>query len=327
MASIKDVAAEAGVSTATVSRVLSNKPYISQAVRVKVLAAVEKLGYRPNQVARSLRSQQSNIIGLIVSDICNPFFTDVSRVVEDRAYDKGYSIFLCNSDGDEKKEQIYLREMVDKNVAGVIMSPTTKTHQVISKLPMKLSIVVYDRTIPGSEFDSILIDNVDASYQMTRHLIENGYRKLAGIFNKETTGTQRRAGFEKAISETGLESPRVVITQPSIQAGYAAAVDLLNSSSRPDAIFATDNLVMTGVMKSILEYGLKIPTDVGLVGFDDVTWMTLVQPGLTVVRQPTEEIGRMAVDLMIRRILEPTRPAVQVILKGELVIRGSSAPR
>jgi LacI family transcriptional regulator, fructose operon transcriptional repressor len=326
MASIKDVAIEASVSTATVSRVLSNKPYITAGVRDRVMAAVQKLGYRPNQVARSLRSQQSTTIGLILSDICNPFSTDVSRTVEDCAYDQGYSVFLCNSDGDEKKELSYLHEMYDKNVAGVIIAPTKKTCDNFSKLRLNLPMVIYDRTAPGCDVDSIAIDNVDAAYQLTKHLIANGYRRLAGIFCNEVTGLERRAGFEKAIREAGLEPPRIVITQTKISTGYNAALKLLNHTSRPDAILATDNLILEGSLQAIIELGLKIPDEVGLVGFDDVSWMTLVQPPITVVRQPTDEIGRMAVDLMMRRIEDPTRPSLQVILKSQLIIRGSSCP-
>jgi LacI family transcriptional regulator, fructose operon transcriptional repressor len=324
MPSIKDVAAEAGVSTATVSRVLSNKPYITAGVRDRVMAAVLKLGYRPNQVARSLRSQQSTTIGLIVSDVCNPFFTDVSRTVEDCAYEKGYSVFLCNSDGDEKKELTYLREMNDKNVAGVIISPTKKTCDNLNKPNQNLPMVFYDRTIKNCQTDSITIDNNHAADQLAKHLITNGYKRIAGIFCNEHTGIERREGFEKAIKEANLEPPLFLITQSNIRAGYTATMKLLNLTPRPDAIFATDNLVLEGAMQAINELGLKIPTAVGLAGFDDVSWMTLVQPPLTVVRQPTEEIGRMAVDLLMRRIADPTRPPLQVMLRSQLIIRGSS---
>jgi LacI family transcriptional regulator, fructose operon transcriptional repressor len=325
MPSIKDVAAEAGVSTATVSRVLSNKPYITEGVRDRVMAAVKKLGYRPNQVARSLRSQQSTTIGLIVSDVCNPFFTDVSRSVEDCAYRQGYSVFLCNSDGNEKKELTYLQEMCDKNVAGIILSPTKKTCDNFNRLNLSLPIVTYDRSIQGCKVDSITIDNFDAAYQSTQHLLTNGYRRIAGIFCNEFTGIERRAGFEKAIREANLAPPPVIINESKIESGYKATLKMLTLlNPRPDAIFATDNLILEGAMLAINELGMKIPGEVGLVGFDDVSWMTLVQPPLTVVRQPTDEIGRIAVDLIMRRIAEPTRPPVQITLKSNLISRGSS---
>jgi LacI family transcriptional regulator, fructose operon transcriptional repressor len=327
MVRIKDVAIEAGVSSATVSRVLSNKPYITPGVHDRVMAAVKKLGYRPNQVARSLRSQQSTIIGLIVSDICSPFFTAVSRAVEDCAYEQGYSVFLCNTDGDEKKELKYLHDMYDKNVAGVIMSPTKKTCDNFSKRTVNIPMVVYDRTVRGNEVDNITIDNLDASYHLTKHLIANGYQRIAGIFCNEITGFQRREGFEKAIKETNLEQFQSVVIETKMSTGYDATIKLLNLNPRPDAILATDNIVLEGALHAIIELGLKIPDEVGLAGFDDVSWMTLVQPLITVVRQPTDEIGRMAVDLIMRRIEDPTRSPIQVILKSQIVIRGSSNPQ
>jgi LacI family transcriptional regulator, fructose operon transcriptional repressor len=326
MNSIKDVAIIAGVSISTVSRVLSNKPYVSDDVRERVLSAVQELDYRPNQVARSLRSQQSTSLGLIVSDVCNPFFTDVSRSVEDCAYEKGYSVFLCNSDEDEKKERFYLREMIDKNVAGVILSPTQKASENFISLALNLPVVVYDRSVKGMEVDTITIDNRDSATQLTNHLIENGYKRIAGIFCNVTTGIERRTGFEKAIAKAGFDAPQIIMTQPNIESGYNATKKLLGMAPRPDAIFTSDNLVLAGAMKAIKELGFQIPNDIGLVGYDDVAWMTLVQPSITVIRQPTDQIARMAVDLLMQRIENPKRPPLQVMLKGQLIIRESSVP-
>jgi LacI family transcriptional regulator, fructose operon transcriptional repressor len=326
MNSIKDVALMAGVSTSTVSRVLSNKPYVSNEVRERVLSAVQELDYRPNQVARSLRSQQSTSLGLIVSDVCNPFFTDVSRSVEDCAYEKGYSVFLCNSDENEKKELFYLREMIDKNVAGVILSPTQKASENFISLALNLPVVVYDRSVKGMEVDTIIIDNRDSAFQLTNHLLENGYKRIAGIFCNVTTGFERRTGFEKAIAKAGFETPQIIMTQPKIESGYNATKKLLSMSPRPDAILTSDNLVLAGAMQAINELGFNIPNEVGLVGYDDVAWMTLVKPSITVVRQPTDQIARMAVDLLMQRIENPKRPPLQVMLKGQIIIRESSVP-
>lgn len=327
MTSIKDVAIEAGVSIATVSRVLHNKPYITPGVRERVLTAVQKLGYRPNLVARSLRLQHSTTIGLIVSDIKNAFFTDVSRAVEDAAYEKGYSVLLCNSDGDEKKELIYLNEMYDKKVAGILLSPTKKTCENFNKLPVKVPMVVYDRQAQGCNLDSITIDNADAAYHLTNHLIANGYQQIAGIFADEITGIERRKGFEKAIKEAGFGLPQVEIIQSKVSTGHDAAIKCLSQIPGPDAILAADNLLLEGAMQAIIERKLTIPNEVGLVGFDDVTWMSLVQPPITVIRQPTDEIGRLAIELIMRRIEDPTRPPLQIILPSQMILRGSSRPK
>ena len=327
MVRIKDVANEAGVSTATVSRVLSNKPYVAEEIRQRVLDAIKKLDYRPNQVARSLRSQQTTVLGLIVSDVCNPFFTDVSRAVEDCAYQKGYSVFLCNSDEDEKKEYFYLQEMRAKNVAGIILSPTQKASENFAMLGIDLPVVLYDRSVKNVDVDTIIIDNQDSAIQLVNHLVENGYKHIAGVFCSVDTGYERRWGFEKAIRKSGLESPTVIVTQPRIENGYAAAKKLLNENPQTDAIFTSDNLILAGVMQAVNEMGLKIPNDVGLVSFDDVAWMTLVNPPITVIRQPTDQIARLAVDLIMQRITNPKRPPLHVVLKGQMIIRGSSAPR
>src|SRR5437764_8658727 len=187
MVSIKEVAEAAGVSTATVSRVLSNGLHVRPEVRARVMAAVEQLGYRPNLVARNLRSQQSNMIGLIVSDIRNPFFTSISRAVEDTAYEQGFSVFLCNMDENPEKERTYLNLMQDANVAGIIFSPTRQTIAHFSTAHLAFPMVVIDRSVPGGDVDTVLLDNGDAGYRLTTHLIENGYRRIAALCGEMST--------------------------------------------------------------------------------------------------------------------------------------------
>ncbi len=182
--SIKAVAEAAGVSTATVSRVLANKPHVRPDLRERVLAAVAQLNYRPNLVARNLRSHQSSTIGLIVSDIRNPYFTDISRAVEDAAHEQGYSVFLCNTDENPEKERLYLNLMRDENVAGVIFSPTRQTAAQFAALELEFPTVVVDRAVPNYDVDQVLIDNTAAAYRLTTHLIEQGYRRIAGVFGE-----------------------------------------------------------------------------------------------------------------------------------------------
>ncbi|HNB52188.1 MAG TPA: LacI family DNA-binding transcriptional regulator [Anaerolineales bacterium] len=327
MASIKDVAEEAGVSTATVSRVLSGKPYVKSDVKARVLEAVDKLGYRPNLVARSLRAQQSKTLGLIVSDIRNPYFTSLSRAVEDTAYEKGYSVFLCNTDENPEKESLYLNLMRDENVAGVIFSPTRQTVENFESAGLDFPTVLVDR-VSDDDVDAVLIDNVASAYRLTCHLLENGYRKIAGVFGEaSTTGRERHQGMVQALQEYGLTPAQVIHTQPRIEAGFEGVMGLFAETSRPDAILTSNGLLLAGAMKAIRELNLSIPDDLALVGFDDTTWATLVQPALTVIAQPTYEIGKTATELLFQRIAEPERPARQVILKGQLLVRGSSAPR
>jgi LacI family transcriptional regulator, fructose operon transcriptional repressor len=330
MVSIKEVAEAAGVSTATVSRVLSNGLHVRSEVRARVMAAVERLGYRPNLVARSLRSQQSNTLGLIVSDIRNPFFTSISRAVEDVAYEQGFSIFLCNTDENPEKEAIYLHLMRDEGVAGVIFSPTRQTVATFSASNLNFPTVVLDRSIPNGDVDVVVLDNVDAAYRLTTHLIENGYQRIAALCGEtSTTGQERRLGYEKALRAHGLSpgSELAKYVRPKIEAGYAAALKMLDSAPPPEAILTTNSLLGAGALQAIRERGLTVPDDIALVTFDETTWASLVQPSITLIAQPTYEIGKTATELLLQRVADPDRPTRQVILKGQLLVRGSSPPR
>lgn len=330
MASIKDVAEAAGVSTATVSRVLSNHPHVRPEVRERVMAAVTKLEYRPNLVARSLRSQQSNTIGLIVSDIRNPFFTAISRAVEDTAYERGYSVLLCNSDENPEKEQLYLDLMRDAQVAGVIFSPTRHTVSQFNALNIDFPTVLIDRSPRNGDVDAVLLDNTAAAHELTAHLLDQGYERIAALLGEfSTTGRERQQGYEAALREHGTAPVPELIkyVQPRIETGRAATLELLALPQPPDAIFTSNSLLTAGALQAIRDRGLTIPDDVALVGFDETTWAALVQPAITLIEQPTHEIGKTATELLLRRIGDPQRPPRKIILQGELRVRGSSARR
>jgi len=330
MASIKEVAEAAGVSTATVSRVLSNRPYVRPEVRERVLAAIAKLDYRPNLVARSLRSQQSNTIGLIVSDIRNPFFTAISRAVEDTAYAQGYSVIMCNTDENPQKEALYLQVMRDERVAGVIFSPTRQTLANFAALQIDFPTVLVDRSLKQGAVDAVLLDNVAAGYELTAHLIENGYRRIAAICgDASTTGRERWRGYNAALRDHGLAPAAEFMqyVQPRIEVGYAAAREMLGSLQPPDAIFTSNSMLTAGALKAIRECRMAIPDDLALVGFDETIWASLVDPAITLIAQPTDEIGRTAAELLLQRVAEPARSPRTVLLKGTLLVRGSSLPR
>jgi len=329
MVSIKDVAEAAGVSTATVSRVLSNGLHVRPEVRERVMATVERLGYRPNLVARSLRSQQSSTIGLIVSDISNPFFTAISRAVEDTAYGQGFSVLLCNTDENPEKEAIYLNLMRDTAVAGAIMSPTRQTIANFADSNFPFPIVVVDRSISNGDVDAVLLDNVDAAYRLITHLIEQGYRRIAALCSEMSTGIERQLGYEKALRAHGLapKSEYMKYVPPKAEAGYAATLKMLDLAEPPDALFTINGLLAEGALQAIRERNLTIPDDIALVTFDETTWSSLVQPAITLIAQPTYEIGKTAAELLMQRIADPARPTRQVILKGQLLVRGSSAPK
>lgn len=329
MASIKDVAKAAGVSTATVSRVLSNGEHVRTEVRKRVMEAVEQLAYRPNLLARSLRSRQTNTIGLIVSDSRNPFFTSISRAVEDTAYEQGFGLFLCNTDENPEKEAIYLNLMRDENVAGVIFSPTRQTAANFTSLNVSLPTVIVDRSTGGAEVDMVLLDNVDSAFRLTTHLLEQGFHRIAALSETSATGRERYAGYEKALRAYGLSpvGEHVKFVQPRVEAGYVTTLKLIDATQPPDALLTTNSLLAEGALKAIRERDIIIPDDIALVTFDETTWASLVQPPITLIDQPTYEIGQTATELLLQRIADPNRSTRQVILKGRLVVRGSSTPR
>jgi len=328
MPSIKDVAKLAGVSTATVSRVLANNAPIRPETRERVMKAIEELDYRPNLIARSLRAQKSAKIGLVVSDIRNPFFTAISRAVEDAAYEQGYSVLMCNTDENPEKEKLYLNILHDENVAGVIFSPTQQFSMAASDFHSRIPFVIIDRSIDLPGADMVLLDNVSAAYELTSHLIENGYRTIAGLFgNASTTGKDRNKGLQKALAAYQLPPAATYFIEPRIKHGYEKTMELITQSPRPDAIFTSNSLLTAGAFQAIRDCELNVPKDIALVGFDETTWGALVDPPITVIVQPTEEIGRTATELLFQRIAEQERTPKTVIVKGKLLVRGSSAPR
>jgi LacI family fructose operon transcriptional repressor len=327
MTSIKEVADAAGVSTATVSRVLADKPHVRPEVRDRVLAVVADLKYRPNRVARSLRVQKSTIVGLIVSDIRNPFFTAVSRAVEDVAYQAGYNIFLCNADEDPAKEALYLELMQDENVAGVILSPTRQTaDSFAATIDPEIPMVVIDRRVRDVDVDTVAIDNIEAAEKLVTHLLDDGYRRIGAMFGEgSTTGRDRLEGYRRALASYGLQpDDKLVSYVPAREEdGFRTTRKLLSLSPPPDAIFTSNALLSVGAYRALRESGRVIPQEIAFASFDDTTWTPLVNPAVTVVAQPTYEIGQSAMELLIRRIETPDRPTREVLLKGQLIIRQS----
>ena len=323
-----DVAQHAGVSAATVSRVLAGKPHVREETRQRVLSSIEALGYQPNRVARSLRVRRSRTIGLIISDIQNPFFTSLVRAVEDVAYEHKHAIFLCNSDEDIDKETLYIDLMCAERVAGVVISPTRETNTPCHKLlDAGIPLVTVDRRILDLKVDAVVVDNDGASFQLTEHLIQRGHKRIGAVFGppETTTGKERKRGYLRALSAYGLTpSPDLVCSGPPKEAlGYQYAKQTLTMSDPPTALYAGNNLLTIGVMRAIYELGLRIPQDIALVSFDELDWMSLVQPALTAVAQPIYKLGSVAARLLLARIQDGTCPVQTIVLKPSLYVRQS----
>jgi len=320
---MRDVAAEAGTSIATVSRVLNNKHSVDPELVRRVVDAASKLGYTPNPLARNLRLQRTNLWLLIISDIENTFFTSVARGVEDVARQNGFSVVLCNADEDERKEAQYIHLAATQLAAGVILSPHS-AHVRFDKLTAKsIPLVVIDRSV-DTPVDFVSADSRGGARAATTYLIDQGWRRPACITGPRSaeTAVLRRLGYEDALRRAGIRTQRVAHKPFHVDGGRAAAAQLLDRSTPPDAFFAANAALALGVLEELRARGLRHGTDIGLVCFDDPAWAEVVDPPIPVVSQPAYEIGACAADLLVKRITGTLRGPVQrIVFDTDLVVR------
>ncbi|HEL4100847.1 LacI family DNA-binding transcriptional regulator [Stenotrophomonas riyadhensis] len=324
--SINDVARVAGVSKSTVSRVLGGGP-VSEAVRGRVEAAIRQTGYHPNLQARRLRARHTGIIGLIVADIRNPFFTALIRAVEEVAYREGLRVTLCNTDEDPEREALYLQLMHEERISGLIFAPTRTTVGRLERLTLDYPTVLVDRAAPGGSIDSVVLDNPAAMAGLVEHLVARGYRRIGGLFGStSTTAAERRDGYLAAMRTHGLQ-PDYREVEPTAEAAIATVDQWLADPSRPEALVASNSLLLMGALKAARSAGLAIPDALALAGFDNERWTELVEPGITVIEQPVEEMGRAAMSLLLERLRAPELPVRRLVMTGRCVVRGSTALR
>lgn len=327
----RDVARRASVSIATVSRVLNHVGNVSPEVQDKVLRAAADLDYQPSRAAQRLRARRSQVIGLVISDIQNPFFTSVVRGIEDYAQLHGYSVVLCNSDEDAQKEQLYLNVLRAEGVAGVILTPTFESTTHLQMLiENNIPVVALDRLVREFEVDSVFTDNLQGARDAVAHLISQGHRRIGfiGLPLTISPGIERHEGYLAALAAQGIPIAPALITigDAKLEGGYACARQLLTVTPRPTALFAANNLMTLGALTALRERGLRVPTECSLIGFDDMPWSPLLDPPLTCVAQPAYELGTRAAELLIRRSNAPSAPIQHAQLAPRLVLRESVAP-
>lgn len=330
MSSLTDVAKKAGVSIATVSRVINNGTNVNAETRAKVQKAIKELKYQPSRVAKRLRSKSasSNLLGLLIPDIQNPFYVDVLRGVEDVAYENNYAIIMCNFAQDEKKEKMYLDILQQESIDGLIAAPAhEKDSNVIKLLNEGLPIVCVDRGLAGKEVDVVVVNNRDGAYVAVDHLAKAGYKRIAYISGQKQipSSKYREQGYCDALIDNGLKLDRELIKygDSKHKSGVDLCAELLNMENPPDAIFTGNNLITLGALETIHKRKLKIPQEVAIVGFDDMYWSISLNPSLTAVRQPAYEIGRRACELLIQRISDPKRSVIQMTLNTQFMVRES----
>ncbi|MFD8495859.1 LacI family DNA-binding transcriptional regulator [Amycolatopsis sp. NPDC059657] len=329
MATISDVAARAGVSTATVSRALNGKSTVDPELAARVQAAATELGYHPNSLARNLRRQETAVLALIIADVENPFFTSIARGFEDIAQTAGYSVVLCNTDENEEKERRYINVALQERVAGVVLSPSSASTDVKSLRERGTPIVAVDRPLPDGTGDQVLVDSRRAAHTAAKHLLDNGYRRIACVTGPSgiRTADERLEGYQDALCEAGLSND--LFRHAEYRAGGARvpALELLDSPHPPDALIAANSMIALDVLQALTERNLRPGRDIGVVTFDDPTWAKLIDPPLTVMAQPAYDIGVIAARMLLDRIADNSLPPASRVLEASLVERASSRRR
>lgn len=329
---MSDVARQAGVSLMTVSRVVNNKGDVSSETRQRVLEIIASLDYRPSAIARSLATRETCTIGLVVPDVTNPFFADITRGVEHLAYSRGYQVFLCNSEEDPQRELAVIQSLEEKRVDGLILCSSRldeeKLGDVLANLP---AVVLINRRLhKGAEdvFDSVILDDERGGWLATHHLIQSGHQRIGFLAGPlaSFSGAGRRDGYLAALQEADLSSEEDWISncQPSVEGGYQTTRDMLTRHPQLTGLFCFNDLVAVGALHACDELGRRIPADLAIVGHDDIPLAALVSPALTTCRVPRYELGATAVNALFERFQDGSDGCQQGVLEAELIIRESA---
>jgi LacI family transcriptional regulator len=330
MATIREVAAKAGVSVSTVSHVVNETRFVSEETRGRVLAAMEELHYKPNRLARSLRrkDKRTHTLGLLIPDSTNPFFAEVLRGVEDASFEAGYNVILCNSDDDPEKELNYLNVLLGKQVDGIVLVSAGAHEASLELLARRQgTAVVVDREIGGAELDSVVVDNEEGGYLATQYLLDLGHEHIGCITGPSplTPSAGRSQGYRKALEDAGFVPDDNFLLAGDFrpQSGYTATRQLLAQTPRPTAIFACNDMMAVGAIRALNEAGLRVPQDVSVIGFDDITLASFTGPPLTTMAQPSIEMGMLAAELLVDRLQNPNGTPRRELLATTLVVRES----
>ncbi|PWC19753.1 transcriptional regulator RbsR [Brenneria corticis] len=326
---MKDVARLAGVSTSTVSHVINNDRFVSDAIRDKVMAAVEQLNYAPSALARSLKINQTQTIGMLLTASSNPFYAEVVRGVERCCYERGYSLILCNTEGDPDRMRRSLETLLQKRVDGVLLM-CTESHRplpdMVSRYP-SIPMVMMDWAPFDGGIDVIKDNSLLGGEMATKYLISRGYRKIACIAGPKdkTTAYNRLEGYRQAMQGAGLPIPAEyeIFGDFEFETGYRAMRQLLALDNRPDAVFTGNDAMAVGVYHALYLAGLSIPGDMAVIGYDDIELARYMSPPLTTIHQPKDELGELAIDTLLYRLGHPDTEPNVLVLTPELMVRHS----
>jgi LacI family transcriptional regulator len=329
---IKDIARELKISPSTVSRALKNHPDISEETKRAVNELARKSNYQPNAVALSLKQRRSNTIGVIIPEIVHYFFSSVISGIEDVAYDAGFNVIICQSNERYDREVVNTRTLLANRVDGILVSISKETQNFDHFYKVReneVPLVFYDRVVPGFEADQVIVDDFDAAYRATRHLIEGGRKKIVHFSGPKNLliSQNRRDGYLKAMIEAGIQVKKEwIVEADNFEKARIAIINLLEEKTEIDGLFAVNDLTAVGAMQTLQKRGFKIPDQIAIVGFSDGRLSGITDPALTSVDQHGYEMGTVATELLLKRILADKydAPFETKILNANLIVRGSS---
>ncbi len=334
MATIKDVALRAGVSVTTVSHVVNDTRHVSAKGRERVELAIRELGYVPNAMARSLKSNTTSTLGMLIPNSSNPYFAEIVRIVEDRCFGAGYTLVLCNTDDEPHRQSVYLQVLAERRIDGLIVVSTGDDDSLVTQLRgLCMPTVLVDREIADPVCDLVETAHMQGGLLAVRHLLSLGHKRIAciggpvGVMPSE----QRIEGWRMALAEAGA-TPDIANADSLLwrggftsQGGYEAMHAILRTEQAPSAVFVCNDLMAIGALRAAHESGVRVPDDLSIVGFDDIELSAYTSPALTTVAQPKERIGALAVDMLLERVGGKRRDARKVVLQPELRVRASTA--
>lgn len=331
---MNEVAQEADVSVATVSRVVNGSDGVSEKLEQRVIRAMKKLHYHPSSLARSFKKQESMLVGVLIPILEHPAYSRMASAIEKTLFDNGYRGLICNSEEDESRENAYIEMLLRQRVDGIIINSSARSPQYLTDLQSnKMPIVLFDRSIEGLKCDQVFCDNSQGGYRAIQHLVELGHQRIGVIAAPMYPEpiTRRLGGARQALAEFGCDpDPELIVTGDNqlFEMGYESARHLLSLPQRPTAIFALTDVTAVGVMHAAAEMNIRIPDELSVIGYDDLPVAGYTLPPMTTIRQPLVEMGNTAVRLLMKSIQQPMTPPERKVLSTRLVVRHStSAPR
>ena len=327
---MKDVARLAGVSTSTVSHVINKDRFVSEAITLKVDEAIKSLNYAPSALARSLKLNQTHTIGMLITASTNPFYSELVRGVERSCFERGYSLVLCNTEGDEQRMNRNLETLMQKRVDGLLLL-CTETHQPSQEIMQRypsIPTVMMDWAPFDGDSDLIQDNSLLGGDMATQYLIDKGYRRIACIAGPldKTPSRLRLEGYQLAMARAGIavEEGFIITSDFEFSGGLKAMQALLALPALPQAVFVGNDAMAVGVYQALHQAGLRVPQDIAVVGYDDIELARYMTPPLTTIHQPKDELGELAIDVLIHRMANPAQAQQRVQLTPELIVRGSA---